>query len=129
LSEADLLERLRAIVGPSHVLTDADALAGALVEPRGLYVGQARALVRPASTAEVSAVEPEDAATGPACAVGEDVLKIVNGDWFDVPPPPPAVSVNAVTWAVPWVEISAAEMAAVTPVVPMNVDVRLLPFH
>ena len=56
MSEADLLERLRAIVGPSHVLTDADALAGALVEPRGLYVGQARALVRPASTAEVSAV-------------------------------------------------------------------------
>jgi len=56
LSEADLLERLSAIVGPGHVLTDAEAVAGALVEPRGLYSGRARALVRPASTAEVSAV-------------------------------------------------------------------------
>ncbi|HXT05687.1 MAG TPA: FAD-binding oxidoreductase [Roseiarcus sp.] len=56
MSEADLLERLSAIVGPGHVLTDAEAVAGALVEPRGLYSGRARALVRPASTAEVSAV-------------------------------------------------------------------------
>ncbi len=56
MSEADLLERLKSIVGPNHVLTDPDALAGALVEPRGLYKGRARALVRPASTAEVSAV-------------------------------------------------------------------------
>jgi FAD/FMN-containing dehydrogenase len=56
LSEAELLERLRSVVGANHVLTDADALAGALVEPRGLYTGKARALVRPGSTAEVSAV-------------------------------------------------------------------------
>ena len=53
---SDLLERLRQIVGASHVLTDADALAGALTEPRGLFRGAARALVRPANTAEVSAV-------------------------------------------------------------------------
>jgi FAD/FMN-containing dehydrogenase len=38
------------------VLTDPEAFAGALVEPRGLYVGCARALVRPANTAEVAAV-------------------------------------------------------------------------
>jgi FAD/FMN-containing dehydrogenase len=56
LSAAGFLEQLKAIVGPNHVLTDPDALAGALVEPRGLYKGCARALVRPASTAEVSAV-------------------------------------------------------------------------
>jgi FAD/FMN-containing dehydrogenase len=53
------LDRLRGVVGPGHVLTDADALAGALVEPRGLFVGAARALVRPATTAEVSAVVAE----------------------------------------------------------------------
>ena len=52
----DLIATLRAIVGPAHVLTDPQALAGALVEPRGLYVGRARALARPASTAEVAAV-------------------------------------------------------------------------
>ncbi len=56
MSDSDLLERLAAIVGETHVLTGADALAGALTEPRGLYVGHARALVRPASTAEVAAV-------------------------------------------------------------------------
>ena len=47
---------LARIVGPAHVLTDADQLEGALVEPRGLYRGAARALVRPADTAQVSAV-------------------------------------------------------------------------
>ncbi len=53
---SDLIERLRAIVGPAHVLTEAADFEGALVEPRGLYAGKARALVRPANTAEVSAV-------------------------------------------------------------------------
>ena len=42
--------------GRNHVLTDPAMIAGALVEPRGLYRGKALALVRPASTAEVSAV-------------------------------------------------------------------------
>ncbi len=60
----DFLDRLRAIVGPTHVLTDADALAGALVEPRGLYKGEARALVRPGTTAEVAAVVAACAAAG-----------------------------------------------------------------
>jgi FAD/FMN-containing dehydrogenase len=60
----DLLEKLAGIVGPSHVLTDDDAMAGALVEPRGLYRGHARALVRPANTAEVSAVVAACAAAG-----------------------------------------------------------------
>ena len=52
----NLVEQLAGLVGSAHVLTDPQALAGALVEPRGLYVGRARALVRPASTAEVAAV-------------------------------------------------------------------------
>jgi FAD/FMN-containing dehydrogenase len=64
VSDTDLLERLAAIVGPRHVLTEPDALAGALVEPRGLYVGQARALVRPGGTAEVAAVVAACAAVG-----------------------------------------------------------------
>jgi FAD/FMN-containing dehydrogenase len=51
-----LLERLAGIVGASHVLTAPDQLEAALVEPRGLFRGQARALVRPATTAEVAAV-------------------------------------------------------------------------
>ncbi len=56
MNDADLWERLGRIVGRTHVLMQADALEGALVEPRGLYRGQARALVRPASTAEVAEV-------------------------------------------------------------------------
>ena len=50
------LSALEAMVGPRHVLTDPAMLAGALVEPRGLYHGKALALVRPASTDEVAAV-------------------------------------------------------------------------
>ena len=50
------LDALAGIVGAAHTLTDPDLLAGALVEPRGLYRGQALALVRPGSTAEVAAV-------------------------------------------------------------------------
>ena len=53
---SDLIERLRALVGPTHVLTEAADFAGALVEPRGLFTGKARALVRPGDTAEVAAV-------------------------------------------------------------------------
>ncbi len=51
-----LLEKLASIVGPTHVLTAPDQLEGALVEPRGLYRGATRGLVRPANTAEVAAV-------------------------------------------------------------------------
>jgi D-lactate dehydrogenase (cytochrome) len=50
------LEALRRIVGAGHALTDPELLAGALIEPRGLFRGQALALVRPGSTAEVARV-------------------------------------------------------------------------
>jgi FAD/FMN-containing dehydrogenase len=52
--EANLAE-LAQIVGAQHVLADPALIAGALVEPRGLYHGKALALVRPASTAQVAA--------------------------------------------------------------------------
>jgi FAD/FMN-containing dehydrogenase len=47
---------LQGIVGQRHVLSDPALIAGALVEPRGLYQGKALALVRPGSTAEVASV-------------------------------------------------------------------------
>ena len=51
-----VLEALARIVGTGHVLTDPRLIAGALVEPRGLYQGKALALVRPGSTVEVAEV-------------------------------------------------------------------------
>ena len=61
---SDLFAKLAGIVGPAHLLTDARDFAGALVEPRGLYTGSARALVRPADTGEVAAVVAACAAAG-----------------------------------------------------------------
>ena len=51
-----LVVGLQNIVGARHVLTDPALFAGALVEPRKLYAGQALALVRPGSTQEVADV-------------------------------------------------------------------------
>ncbi len=51
-----LVAALQNIVGSRHVLTDPALFAGALVEPRKLYKGQALALVRPGSTKEVASV-------------------------------------------------------------------------
>lgn len=51
-----LLDTLRALVGPAHVLaTDAD-MAPFLTDWRGRYHGAAQAVVRPGSTAELAAV-------------------------------------------------------------------------
>ena len=52
----DLLARLREAVGAAHVLTDAADLAAYVVDWTGAHEGRALAVVRPASTAEVSAV-------------------------------------------------------------------------
>ena len=49
-----ILASLQNIIGARHVLTDPALFAGALVEPRKLYKGQALALVRPGSTKEVA---------------------------------------------------------------------------
>jgi FAD/FMN-containing dehydrogenase len=50
------LAGLQNIVGLAHVQTDPALFAGALVEPRKLYKGQALASVRPGSTKEVADV-------------------------------------------------------------------------
>jgi FAD/FMN-containing dehydrogenase len=49
-------DRLGAIVGGGHVVTDPDVLAGRSVDHTGRYRGHAAALVRPGSAAEVAAV-------------------------------------------------------------------------
>ena len=50
------LEAFARIVGAEHVVVDPEIFADSLEEPRGLYHGKALALIRPASTAEVSAI-------------------------------------------------------------------------
>src|ERR1043165_2482592 len=55
-SDATVLERLRDIVGVDHVLTSDADVAPYVVDWRGRYHGVARAVVRPADTAEVAAV-------------------------------------------------------------------------
>jgi FAD/FMN-containing dehydrogenase len=62
-----LLETLSGIVGPAHVLTDADVRAGYETDWTGRWRGVARAVVRPADTAEVAAVIV-------ACADGDTPL-------------------------------------------------------
>ncbi len=52
----EVLERIKAVVGPRGWSSDADELAPHLVEPRGLYHGKTPLLVRPASTEEVAGV-------------------------------------------------------------------------
>ncbi len=63
-STPNLSEQLRAIVGRDHVLTDEVDLAPFLTDWRGRYRGAAQSVVRPADTAEVSAVVQLCAAAG-----------------------------------------------------------------
>ncbi len=49
----DLLDRLEAVVGVRYLIRDADGMAAHMEEPRGLYQGQGRCVVKPASTQEV----------------------------------------------------------------------------
>lgn len=56
MTPSALVSELRAIVGESAVIADGDALAPCLVDWRGRYSGAARAVVKPASTEEVSRV-------------------------------------------------------------------------
>jgi FAD/FMN-containing dehydrogenase len=51
-----LLDELVAVVGAEHVLVDADLKAGYEVDWTGRWRGEARAVVRPGSTAEVAGV-------------------------------------------------------------------------
>jgi len=52
----DLIERLRAIVGPEHALTDADQQLPYLREWRDLYAGQTPVVLRPGTTQEVAQI-------------------------------------------------------------------------
>lgn len=63
---ADLIAQLRGIVGEAHVLTDAVACAPYEEDWRRIYRGRALCVVRPASTAQVSAVVKACAAAGVA---------------------------------------------------------------
>ena len=56
LSTDSFLTRLASIVGAKNVLTDPKDTALYLAEPRELFHGKARAIVRPGSTEEVAAV-------------------------------------------------------------------------
>jgi len=51
-----MLRALETVVGPGHVVTDPDILAGRAVDYTGRYRGRAGALVRPGSAEEVAAV-------------------------------------------------------------------------
>jgi FAD/FMN-containing dehydrogenase len=55
-SAAEILDRIKAAVGPKGWTTDAHDIEPHLIEPRGLYRGATRMVVRPASTEEVAAV-------------------------------------------------------------------------
>ncbi len=50
------LERMAAIVGPAHAISDPDRQLPYLHEPRGLYAGNAALVLRPGSTEEVAAI-------------------------------------------------------------------------
>lgn len=52
----EILARFAAIVGDSHALRSPDLLAPYLVEPRDLFKGRTRLVLRPGSTAEVAAI-------------------------------------------------------------------------
>src|SRR5438034_8764058 len=53
---ATLIEQLAQVVGDAHVLTGAADVEPYVVDWRGRYHGAARAVVRPANTAQVAAV-------------------------------------------------------------------------
>lgn len=52
----DLITRFSAIVGSTNTLTDSHDIAPYLVEQRGLYKGNSHLVLKPGSTAEVSAI-------------------------------------------------------------------------
>src|SRR5947208_1264832 len=56
LLAADLLARFVAIVGEKNAITDRDAQAPYLTEPRDLFRGKSPVVLRPGSVAEVSAI-------------------------------------------------------------------------
>jgi FAD/FMN-containing dehydrogenase len=78
-ASAAFLDTLRERLGASAVLTDEGDLGLHLVEERGLYRGQALALVRPRSTEEVAAVAAECNRAGVALVVHSGNTGLVGG--------------------------------------------------
>lgn len=74
-----LLDDLTHVVGPEHVLTDADVRAGYEVDWTGQWHGDALAVVRPASTAEVADVVRACAAAGVAVVAQGGNTGLVGG--------------------------------------------------
>jgi len=56
LSIDETVERIKALVGPKGWVSDPNDIEPYLVEPRGLFHGATRLVVRPASTADVAAI-------------------------------------------------------------------------
>jgi FAD/FMN-containing dehydrogenase len=79
LPSAAFLDRLRAILGPRGLLTEAADLAPHLSDWRGLYRGKALAVARPGSTAEVAEVVRLCAATGTPITVQGGNTSMVGG--------------------------------------------------
>ena len=74
-----LTERLQAVVGRAHVVTDPDVLDGRSVDYTGRYRGQASALVRPGSADEVAAVLRECREAGVCVTVQGGRTSLVAG--------------------------------------------------
>ena len=79
LPPAALLDRLRAILGPRGLLTEAADLAPHLSDWRGLYRGAALAVARPGSTGEVAEVVRLCAETGTPITVQGGNTSMVGG--------------------------------------------------
>ena len=56
MSDSQLIDQLRTIVGPQGLLTDKSDVEPYVQDWRGIYVGETAVVVRPASTEEVAAV-------------------------------------------------------------------------
>jgi len=63
-ASSKFLQQLSSVVGADQLVTDAAAMDDWMIEPRGLYSGQALAVVHPATTTEVIAVVKTCAAAG-----------------------------------------------------------------
>lgn len=76
---SDLEEELRAVVGASHLLVDADLRAAYETDWTRRFTGAARCVVRPGSTAEVAAVVRACAAAGVPMVVQGGNTGLVGG--------------------------------------------------
>src|SRR5258708_24597925 len=106
-----VLEKIKAIVGPKGWTTDPHDIEPHLTEPRGLYHGATKMVVRPASTEEVAAVVK-------LCAAAR--LPIV----------PQGGNTGLVGAQVPWEDgdssvLSLARMNPIRPIAPLTYPITL----